>query len=136
MSKRPDLELKEYLAGASISVGFILVAILILTNIYPYISSADPAIQEPVFLVLYISIHLVGGSLGGYLAGIKNIERAIWTAAHTGAATYIIESVSFFLLRWSIAGDLWSLISLLIGSVIGGLTARRKQILKKMGNVG
>jgi hypothetical protein len=127
------LELKEYLAGATISVGFILLAILILTNIYPFFNSSDPTIQEPVFLVLYIAIHIIGGTLGGYLVGMRNIERAIWTAMHTGAATYIIESVSFYLLRWSIAGDLWSLISLILGGVIGGMVARRKQLLKKWG---
>jgi uncharacterized protein YneF (UPF0154 family) len=127
LSEKSDLELKEYLTGASISVGFILLTITVLTKIYPYINSSDPAIQEPVFLILYIAIHLVGGSIGGYLTGIRNRERAIWDAAHTGAATYIIESVSFYLLRWSIAGDLWSLISLIVGSIIGGIIARRKQ---------
>jgi uncharacterized protein YneF (UPF0154 family) len=128
LSEKSDLELKEYLAGASISVGFILLAIIILTKIYPYINLSDPAIQEPVFLILYIVIHLVGGSIGGYLVGIRYIERAIWNAAHTGAATYIIESVSFYLLRWGIAGDLWSLISLLVGGVIGGMIARVKKL--------
>jgi uncharacterized protein YneF (UPF0154 family) len=136
LSEKSDLELKEYFEGASISVGFVLLSITILANIYPYINSSDLGIQEPVFLILYIAIHLVGGSLGGYLIGIRNIRKTIWHAVHTSALTYIIESISFFLLRWSIAGDLWALISLMVGGVIGGIFAKRKQLLNKMGNLG
>jgi hypothetical protein len=122
----PKKQFQIYFAGASLSFGlpFFLVELISLFVGEDFFNE-----YSVIFGFIYISLHLLGGLLGGALVSRK-VEKAdiLRSAATSGLLAYILHQVIYYLFYGvSVVGDTYTLFSLLGGSVVGALYTRQKR---------
>jgi hypothetical protein len=111
---------RDYLASAALAFGVVLFASLILQTAYGGLS---PEEREPLYgfvVTVYLGAHIVGGFLGSYLVSRVRHNNFIKTGIITGTLAYILEFVYNIVVEAAFT-DIYALLSLLIGCIIGSM---------------
>lgn len=113
----------ENLAGASISLGLIILIDQTLGLIYSFVGSVimNNLINESLFF--YVIIHTFTGSVSGYLVEKKTGNQNFQTLILTSFLAYIFEALYYQLLIGTFEG-IWSLTSLVVGGITGFFFAK------------
>ena len=111
---------RNYLAGAALALGVVLLASQILQLMYGGLSPAD---REPLYALImnvYLASHLVGGFLGGYLVARVKGSDFVQVGAVVAVLAYVFEFVYNILVEgaWT---DLYAALGLLIGGIVGAV---------------
>ena len=122
----PKKQFQIFFAGASLSFGlpFFLVEVISL-----FVGETFFNEYSAIFGVLYMSLHLIGGILGGALVA-RRVEKAdiLRSAATSGMLAYIIHQIIYYLFYGTrVLGDTYTLFALLGGSMVGALYMRQKR---------
>ena len=124
VSEKKEQNFKGYLASSAISIGFILVVMEVTRMV---LSPEGPGSYSASFLdkitILFMAIHLIGGSLGAFVLAARTPEKPISMGIVTALLTYIIEYVYFYLFGGLTSAGFIILITLIIGGVSGVMLA-------------
>ena len=115
---------RNYLAGAARAIGVVLLVSQVIQIIY---GGHDPTDQSVYNLLMnvYLASHVGGGFLGGYLVARVRQADYIQTGTITAVLAYIFEFV-YYLIFYAVPTDIYAIVSLLIGSIIGAMFLRAK----------
>jgi len=131
-----ELHARDYLAGASMVFGIILIADQVLSVFYGYSSLASTGDANGEGIIFSIGLHTMSAMIGGYLIGRRNAENFIQTATVVAVLAYLFESIYLRMFLGSF-GNIWSLISIIIGGILGAAFAkiqREKRMLVSAAN--
>ncbi len=118
-------DFRNYLAGAALAFGVVLLFSQVLQLMYGGLAPADRESVYSLIMNVYLASHLAGGFLGGYL--VARVRRAdyIMTGTVTAVLAYIIEFVYNLVVEATLT-DIYAMVSLLIGAIIGAMFLRAK----------
>lgn len=125
MSEESPKVMREYVAGASLAFGVVLLVQEGIGAYYAWTGVGSETISGEFLFVLFAVIHFIGGFLGGYLVLRRNREKTIRAGAATALLAYIIEFVYNLIFVGSFGGNLLAILSLVVGSIIGAASASR-----------
>jgi hypothetical protein len=116
---------KEYLAGASLAFGLVLLTFQVLNAYYAYTGVGQEVLAgyAEAFFTLFLGVHITGGVLGGYLVGRRRKEKTIQAGVFTGLIAYIIEFIYYLIFEGSFPGSPWAVLSFVGGGTIGAYLA-------------
>ena len=125
MGERPEYVAREYLAGASLAFGLVLLTFQAINSYYAYIGVGQEVLAEyaDAFFTLFIGLHVTGGLLGGYLVGRRREEKTIRAGVYTGLIAYVIEFIYYLIFEGSYPGSPWAILSFVGGGAIGAYLA-------------
>jgi hypothetical protein len=123
MDENTEQMIRWYVAGASLSFGFIILVQEGFSAYYARTGVGLETISGEILFALFTIIHLVGGFFGGYLVGRKRGENAARTGVTTALLAYIIEFVYNLIFFGSFGGNLLAVLGLVCGSVFGAMYA-------------
>jgi hypothetical protein len=86
-------DFRNYLAGAALAFGVVLMTSQILQLMYGGLSLADRELLYSLIMNIYLAAHLAGGFLGGYLVARVRGKDFIQTGTVTAVLAYIFEFV-------------------------------------------
>ena len=118
-------DFRNYLAGAALAFGIILLTSEILRIIYGSANIGEGDELYSLIFDIYLSAHLIGGFLGGYLVSRVKRSDYIQTGTITAILAYIFEFV-YNLIVLTTRTDIYAIASLLIGGIIGAMFFRAK----------
>ena len=118
-----ELHARDYLAGASMVFGIILIADQVLSVFYGYSSLASTGEANGEGIIFSISLHTISAMISGYLIGRRNVKSFIQAATVVAVLAYLFESIYLRLFLGSF-GNIWSLISIIIGGILGAAFAK------------
>jgi len=126
---------REYLAGASLAFGIILLTLQLLGAYYEFVGLGweEIAAYTAPLSALFIIIHIVGGSVGGYLVALRRVGESFRPGMVTALIAYIIEYFYQLLFEGSFPGSLWALICLVGGGVCGSMVAEARRMKATVG---
>jgi LytS/YehU family sensor histidine kinase len=118
-------DFRNYLAGAALAFGVVLLFSQVLQLMYGGLAPADRESVYSLIMNVYLASHLAGGFLGGYL--VARVRRAdyIMTGTVTAVLAYIFEFVYNLVVEATLT-DIYAMVSLLIGAIIGAMFLRAK----------
>jgi uncharacterized protein YneF (UPF0154 family) len=125
MSEESPKVIREYVAGASLAFGIVILAQEALGVYYAWTGVVPETISGEYLLAVFTIIHFVGGFLGGYLVRRRSSDNAIRAGFVTALMAFVIEFVYNFIFVRSFGGNLLALLSLVGGSIIGAFSASR-----------
>lgn len=122
---KSERDFRNYLAGAALAFGVVLLTSQILQLIFGGVNVGVGDELYSLIVNIYLSAHLVGGFLGGYL--VARVRRAdyIQTGTVTAILAYIFEFVYNIVVEAAMT-DIYAAVSLLIGGIIGAMFFRAK----------
>ena len=109
---------KEYVTGAFVAFGIVLLVSEALGLYFDWAGSGVGSIGRDL-LGLFIILHLVGGSVGGYLVGGRTRKNAIRAGAATGLFAYILEFTHNLLFAGAFHGSLYAALGFFFGGALG-----------------
>jgi len=118
-----DSHISDYLAGASMIFGIILAADQVLSFFYGYSSFVGSGETRGEMVLLSVVLHTMRALLGGYLVGRRTPAHYVQAATVVAVIVYIFESIYLRMFAGSL-GDVWSLLSLFIGGILGSMFAK------------
>jgi CHASE2 domain-containing sensor protein len=118
-------DFRNYLAGAALAFGVVLLTSQILQVMYGGLAQADRESVYTLIMNIYLASHVGGGLLGGYL--VARVRRADYIMAGTVTAVlaYIFEFAYNLIIEATLT-DIYAMLSLLIGAIIGAMFLRAK----------
>jgi len=119
-SNRPKLEtprLRDYLAGAAVADGLILLASLALS----YTELSTDSIRLAMFFATY-----VGTAMAGFLVTGKIHSRYLPVGLMTGMISYILYIIPVTVVFHTTSADLWHPISFFFGACTGAQIRENK----------
>jgi len=125
MSEEPPKVIGEYVAGASLAFGIVILVQEVIGAYYAWTGVVPETISGEYLLAVFTIIHFAGGFLGGYLVRRRSGDNAIRTGFVTALMAFVIEFVYNFIFVRSFGGNLLALLSLVGGSIIGAFSASR-----------
>lgn len=125
MSEKSQQIIMEYVAGASLAFGFVVLFHEGLGVFYSWVGADLETVSGELLFVLFTTIHIIGGFMSGYLVCRRSEEKALRAGVITAILSYVIEFVYNIIFVGSFGGNLLALISLLVGSVSGAVFASR-----------
>jgi hypothetical protein len=125
MSEEPPKVIGEYVAGASLAFGIVILVQEVLGAYYAGTGIVPETISGEYLLAVFTITHFAGGFLGGYLVRRRSGDKAIRAGFVTALMAFVIEFVYNFIFIRSFGGNLLALLSLAGGSIIGALSASR-----------
>jgi hypothetical protein len=122
---KSERDFRNYLAGAALAFGIVLLSSQILQLLFGGNSVEAGSELYSLIVNIYLTAHLVGGFLGGYL--VARVRRAdyIQTGTVTGILAYIFEFIYNIFVERAMT-DIYAAVSLLIGSIMGAMFFRAK----------
>jgi len=120
-----EATVREYLAGASLAFGIVLLTFQVINAYYSYtgVEWQGLAAYADAFFALFIGIHIFGGVLGGYLVGRKREEKILKAGIVTAVIAYVIEYIYYIIFERVFPGSLWALLGFVFGGVVGAFLA-------------
>ncbi len=118
-------DFRNYLAGAALAFGVVLLVSQVLQLLYGGLAPGDRESVYTLIMGIYIASHLVGGFLGGYLVARVRRSNYLLTGTVTAVLAYIFE-FAYNLIVEATLTDIYAMVSLLIGAVIGAMFMRAK----------
>jgi len=118
-------DFRNYLAGAALAFGVVLLVTQVLQLMYGGLPLAEREAIYSLIMTVYLASNLVGGFLGGYL--VARVRRAdyIITGTVTAVLAYVFE-FTYNLIVEATLTDIYSLLSLMIGAIVGVMFLRVK----------
>ena len=131
---KSERDFRNYLAGAALSFGVVLLSSQILQLVFGGETVEVGSELYSWIINIYLAAHLLGGALGGYLvARVRNADF-IQVGTVTAIMAYIFEFIYNVVFEGA-ATDIYAAVSLLIGGIIGAMFYRarteRARILAK-----
>jgi hypothetical protein len=117
MEEKAQQVFQDYFAGASIAFGIPFLALEIMGVLYG--GSVHLAERIDDFILVILVLHIVGGSVGGFLVARKRQKPFYQIALITGVFAYILEQIIYFLFFLRLIDETYNLITLVVGSLIG-----------------
>lgn len=116
---------REYIAGASLAFGIVLLTIQALNAYYDYIGVKLEGLAgyATEFFTLFLCLHIIGGALAGYLVGRRREEKTFKAGVVTAVTAYIIEHIYYLIFERSFPGSLWALLGFVGGGAVGAYFA-------------
>lgn len=126
--------MREYLAGASIAFGIVLLTLQLLGTYYQFVGLGWEEMAEHAgsLFALFIAVHIVGGVVGGYLVGRRRAMESFRPGVITAVIAYIIEYIYQLIFEASFPGSLWALICYVGGGVFGSMAAEARRVRVRM----
>jgi hypothetical protein len=124
-------DFRNYLAGAALAFGVVLLVSQVLQLLYGGLALADRESVYTLIMGIYITSHIVGGGLGGYLVARVRRTDYILTGTVTAVLAYIFE-FAYNLIVEATLTDIYAMVSLLIGAIIGTMFMRAKMENERM----
>ena len=122
---KSERDFRNYLAGAALAFGVVLLTSQIIKLVFGETSIVEGDALYSLIFNIYLIAHLGGGFFGGYLvARVRRIDY-IQTGTVTAILAYIFEFV-YNLIIEPIHLDIYAVVSLLIGGIIGAMFFRAK----------
>ena len=118
-------DFRNYLAGAALAFGIVLLVSQVLQLLYGRLAPGDRESVYTLIMGIYIASHIVGGHLGGYLVARVRRSNYLLTGTVTAVLAYIFE-FAYNLIVEATLTDIYAMVSLLIGAVIGAMFMRAK----------
>lgn len=122
---------KEYIAGASLAFGIVLLTLQLLGVYYEFIGlgwEEMTGYDAGWLLILFVVIHILGGLVGGYLVSRRREMESFRPGVITAVIAYIIEYIYQLLFEGFFPGSLWALICYVGGGVFGSIAAEAKSV--------
>jgi hypothetical protein len=116
--------LRNYAAGAAITFGVVLFTFQIAGLLLVGKTPEELQALDNILFTVYISVHTIGGLAGAYLVARRVAEDHIQVGVVTVILGYVFESLYFLIFGDRQIVDIWVLISLLIGGIIGAAFAK------------
>lgn len=125
MGERSERVFREYMAGASLAFGLVLITLQLLNVYYDYrgVGLEGLAGYADEFFTLFLALHIAGGALGGYLVGRRREEKPLQAGLVTAVIAYMIEYLYYIIFERAFPGSLWALFGFVGGGVVGALFA-------------
>ncbi len=122
--KGEERKVRDYIGGASLIFGIAVLTSQFL-GLYYGSMKLNHFKQHDIAMVYtaFISSHLIGGVLGGFLVSRRRDEGLIKAGLITALIAYVIEYIYHLIFERVFPGHLEALIATLIGGFIGGLLA-------------
>jgi hypothetical protein len=117
-------DFRNYLAGAALTFGVVLLTSQILQLAYGGMSPED---REPLYelvMLVYLGAHILGGFLGGYLVVRVLRNDFLKIGIVTAVLAYIFEFVYNMVVYQAFFMDIYAMLCLFIGCVIGAMFFR------------
>jgi len=118
-------DFRNYLAGAALAFGVVLLVSQVLQLLYGGLAPGDRESVYTLIIGIYITSHIIGGFLGGYLVARVRRSNYLLTGIVTAVLAYIFE-FAYNLIVEATLTDIYAIVSLLIGAVIGVMFMRAK----------
>jgi hypothetical protein len=122
---KSERDFRNYLAGAALAFGIILLTSQILQLIFGGVSVAVGNELYGLIMNIYLSAHLVGGFSGGYLVARVKGSDFIQVGTVTAILAYIFEFIYNIVFEAAMT-DIYAAVSLLIGGIIGAMFFRAR----------
>jgi len=132
MRRTRERNFKDYLAGAALSFGVVL---LVTQMVALYVAglSEEQAVSLDYFRSnLMLAVNFLGGALGSFLVARKVGDDYIQVGTVTAICSYIIETVFFFFFGEGPSPDIWVIMSLISGGMIGSLFAKAQDEKRRL----
>lgn len=113
-------DFRNYLAGAALAFGFVLLTIQIIIILFGGLSEAELLANDSLIWNIIYGSNLGGGLLGGYLVARHRKTDYIQTGTVVAVLAYIFEFVYSTILE-RIPMDIWSSVSLILGGIMGAM---------------
>ncbi len=122
---KSERDFRNYLAGAALAFGTVLLVSQILQLMYGGLAPADRESVYTMVMDVYLAAHIGGGFLGGYLVARVRRRDYIMTGTLTAVLAYIFEFIYNIVVEATLT-DIYALLSLLIGAVVGAMFMRAR----------
>lgn len=125
VGENSELVFKEYMAGASLAFGLVLLTFQALNAYYNYMGVGLEGLAgyADEFFTLFLGLHISGGALGGYLVCRRREEKTLKAGVVTALIAYVIEYIYYLIFEGAFPGSFWALLSFIGGGVVGALFA-------------
>lgn len=124
MRRTRERSFKNYLAGAALSFGVVLIVTQMVALYVAGLSEEEAASLDYVRFNLLLAVNFLGGALGSFLVARKVGDDYVQVGTVTAICSYILETVYFFFFGEGPSPDVWVIMSLISGGVIGALFAK------------
>ena len=116
-----EATVREYIAGASLAFGVVLLAFQILGAYYSYTGVEWQGLvgYADAFFALFLGLHIFGGVLAGYLVGRKREEKFFKAGIVTAVIAYVIEYIYYLIFERVFPGSLWAFFGFVGGGIVG-----------------
>jgi hypothetical protein len=132
MRRTRERSFKNYLAGAALSFGVVLIATQMVALYVAGLSEEEAMSLGYVRVNLLLVINFLGGALGSFLLARKVGDDYIQVGTITAICSYILETVYFFFFGEGQSPDVWVIVSLVSGGVIGSLFAKAQDEKRRL----
>ena len=130
-----ERNLRNYTAGAGLCFGIVLLTFQIANFILTGKTAQELEAINNILTGVFMGIHILGGFFGSYLVTRRVFEDHYQVGIVTVVLAYVFESIYFIIFgnRW--LPDIWVIISLIIGGVIGAYLAKSQRIKEDLDSV-
>jgi hypothetical protein len=118
-------DFRNYLAGAALAFGVVLLVNQVLQLMYGGLALADRESVYALIMEFNIASHIIGGGLGGYLVARVRRTNYILTGTLTAVIAIIFE-FSYNELIYQQPIGIYEILCLLIGGIIGAMFMRAR----------
>ena len=119
-----ERNIRNYAAGAALSFGVVLFTFQ-LTAILLSGKTPDELQQlNDLLFTLFVGVHTVGGLVGSFLVARRVSSEHTQTGIVTVILGYVFENLYFFVFGDRQIADVWVLLSLLLGGILGAQFAK------------
>lgn len=132
MRRTRERSFKNYLAGAALSFGVVLIVTQMVALYVAGLSEEEAMSLGYVRVNLLLVINFLGGALGSFLLARKVGDDYIQVGTITAICSYILETVYFFFFGEGQSPDVWVIVSLVSGGVIGSLFAKAQDEKRRL----
>ena len=121
---RNQRTLRNYAAGAEITFGIVLFTFQLAGLLLVGKTPEELQTLDNILFTVFIAVHTISGLAGSYLVARRVEVDHIQVGVVTVILGYIFESIYFLLFGDRQIVDIWVLVSLLIGGIIGAAFAK------------
>jgi drug/metabolite transporter (DMT)-like permease len=132
MRRTRERSFKNYLAGAALSFGVVLIVTQMVALYVAGLSEEEAMSLDYVRFNLLLAVNFLGGALGSFLVARKVGDDYIQVGTVTAICSYILETVFFFFFGEGPSPDIWVIISLISGGMIGSLFAKAQDEKRRL----
>jgi hypothetical protein len=132
MRRTRERSFKNYLAGAALSFGVVLIVTQMVALYVAGLSEEEAMSLDYVRFNLLLAVNFLGGALGSFLVARKVGDDYIQVGTITAICSYILETVYFFFFGEGQSPDVWVIVSLVSGGVIGSLFAKAQDEKRRL----
>jgi drug/metabolite transporter (DMT)-like permease len=132
MRRTRERNFKNYFAGAALSFSVVLIVTQMVALYFDGLSAEEAVSLDYVRSNLLFAVNFLGGALGSFLVARKVGDDYIQVGTVTAICSYILETVFFFFFGEEPSSDIWVIMSLVSGGIIGSLFAKAQNEKRRL----